>query len=50
MSSLQIPLELFGGLPPKELKIAQKKAKESLEHYVAAANKVREILSIMKTK
>ena len=41
--------ELFGALPPKELKAAQRKAKETLENYVKAANKVQEILRIMES-
>ncbi len=41
------PLELFGGgLAPRELKSAQKHAKESLIHYIAAANRAAEILEM----
>ena len=41
------PLELFGGgLAPRELKLAQKHAKESLKHYISAANRAAEILQM----
>jgi len=41
------PLELLtGGLVPKDLKSAQKNARESLRSYIAAANKAAEILKI----
>jgi hypothetical protein len=44
------PIELFGALPPKDLKLAQKQAKEMLEAYVNAANKAVEILKILNAK
>ena len=40
------PMELFGALPPHDLKIAQKQAKESLKSYVEAANFAIEIIRI----
>jgi len=40
--------ELFGALPPRELKLAQKNAKEMLQMYVNAANNAVEILRIME--
>ena len=40
------PLELFGGLTPVPLKVAQTKARESLTAYVEAANLAAEILRI----
>ena len=39
------PLNLFGGLTPKELRLAQKNAKQALEHYIQAANSVASILA-----
>ncbi len=42
------PIELFGAFPPRELKLAQKKARESLEYYVDAANKAAEILRLIQ--
>ncbi len=42
------PLDLFGGgLVPRDLKNAQKHAKESLASYIAAANKVAEIMQLI---
>jgi hypothetical protein len=40
--------ELFGALPPRELKLAQKNAKEMLQMYVNAANNAVEMLRIME--
>ena len=42
--------ELFGALPPRELKTAQKHAKEMLEYYITTANKAEEILRLINTK
>ena len=39
-------LELFGALPPKELKAAQNEAKEALQMYIRAANSALEILRL----
>lgn len=44
------PIELFGALPPRDLKLAQKQAKEMLELYVNAANKAVEILKLTGAK
>jgi hypothetical protein len=38
------PLSLFGGLTPKEFKLAQQKATKALQHYIEAANAVATIL------
>eukprot|EP00979_Chaetoceros_neogracilis_P017046 scaffold10175_cov268-Chaetoceros_neogracile.AAC.2 len=43
----QDPIELFGALPPTELKLAQKNAKETLQSYIDAANSAVEILRII---
>lgn len=44
------PLDLFGGgLVPRDLKNAQKHAKESLASYIAAANKVAEIIQLINS-
>mmetsp|Transcript_25343 Transcript_25343/g.37897 ORF Transcript_25343/g.37897 Transcript_25343/m.37897 type:complete len:207 (+) Transcript_25343:65-685(+) len=44
------PLDLFGGgLVPRDLKNAQKHARESLASYIAAANKVAEIMQIINS-
>mmetsp|Transcript_14047 Transcript_14047/g.26413 ORF Transcript_14047/g.26413 Transcript_14047/m.26413 type:complete len:214 (-) Transcript_14047:854-1495(-) len=40
------PIELFGALPPKELKLAQTQAKEALRLYIEAANSVVKILGL----
>jgi hypothetical protein len=43
------PLDLFGGgLTPRDLKLAQKHAKESLASYITAANDVAKILKAMQ--
>ena len=42
------PLELFGGFAPRELKLAQQKAKKALESYVQAANEAIAILEILQ--
>jgi len=42
-------LALFGALPPRELKLAQKKAKETLQSYVEAANQALEILRLIQS-
>lgn len=42
------PIELFGAFPPKELKLAQKNAKDSLKSYIEAANAARTILKLIE--
>ena len=45
------PLDLFGGgLVPRDLKLAQKHAKESLASYIAAANEVAAIMRLIEGK
>jgi hypothetical protein len=44
------PIELFGALPPRDLKLAQNQAKKMLEAYVNAANKAIEILKLTGAK
>jgi hypothetical protein len=41
------PSELFGGLPSRELKLAQEHAKKALACYVLAANAAAEVLSLL---
>ena len=43
------PLELFGGLTPPDLKVAQSKAKAALSLYIEAANLVTEINTMMNS-
>ena len=43
------PIELFGGLPPKELKDAQKSARRALQFYVRAANDAAKVLAYLGT-
>ena len=40
------PIDLFGAFPPKDLKVAQKNARDSLASYIKAANIAAEILHI----
>jgi len=42
------PLHLFGALPPRALRDAQKSAYDSLKKYVDAANIAREILDLLE--
>jgi hypothetical protein len=42
------PLELFGGLAPRELKVAQQQAKKALESYIQAANQAAAILALLQ--
>jgi hypothetical protein len=44
------PIDLFGGLPPRQLKEAQQQAKEALAKYVLAAKELATILECMKEK
>jgi len=41
------PIDLFGGLPPPSLRVAQVKAREALASYVEAANRAAEILKMI---
>jgi hypothetical protein len=45
--TLNHALELFDALPPKELKLAQAQAKETLKMYIEAANSALEILRLL---
>ena len=40
------PIDYFGALPPKDLKVAQKDARDSFESYIKAANIAAEILQV----
>uniref|UniRef100_A0A7S3V7H9 Vacuolar ATPase assembly protein VMA22 n=1 Tax=Chaetoceros debilis TaxID=122233 RepID=A0A7S3V7H9_9STRA len=42
------PIELFGAFPPKELKLAQKKAKDAMKSYIEAANAAAVILKLIE--
>lgn len=44
------PIDLFGALPPKELKLAQNDAKKVIELYIDAANQAVEILKLLESK
>lgn len=44
------PLEFFGGLRPRELKLAQEQAKLALESYIQAANQAAKILALLNTQ
>jgi hypothetical protein len=48
VEELHDPLELFGALPPRELKEAQKHAKIALAAYVQSANEAAKLLSMLK--
>ena len=42
------PLDLFGALPPRDLRTAQKEARKALAAYIEAANLAAAILSVTK--
>lgn len=48
VEELHDPLELFGALPPRELKEAQKHAKDALAAYVQSANEAAKLLIMLK--
>jgi hypothetical protein len=48
VEELHDPLELFGALPPRELKEAQKHAKNALAAYVQSASEAAKVLSMLK--
>ena len=43
------PLDLFAGVRPGDLKLAQKKAEEALDFYIQAANRAAKILEQLNT-
>ena len=44
------PLQLFGGFPPRDLQVAQAKARIALKMYIEAANLIAEIQLMMNEK
>lgn len=44
------PIDLFGAFPPRDLRVAQREAKESIQRYIDAANAARSLLSLLEEK